>query len=425
VQAFGVPANRIVVDPSLLMANQLNYYDGMYFQTVLLHRNKRRHDIVATGGRYDRLIARFRHPTSSTPILFGVGANFALEKISANTFPVQQARSVELPVAKSHDLDVLVCIAFGIDKDDKKKDAKDKFAADAAAKAQEVNMAMLEQEQFAILGELWAGDIHATVFALFSYFFYSFIYSYLAQSYQGRLNSEKAIQLQADCRARGIGWMVLVTEKYSRKAPMLKVRNCNVMRKTDVDVARTELVGYLHRTVQLAAAGASASIQSGMIGGGADDHVDGAEATSEHVDGASGGGGDTSAPDSVGASNAGVNVQIVLQDAAARMQPKRKNMLISKAWGKYSAVRQQLLDKKLIEVLVVDMEQSIARRLLAIDVLVDSAFKPFLDDVREGKKYVSSVREAMVAARRQRHVFYVLLYNMHKEWTELYQFLDE
>jgi translation initiation factor 2-alpha kinase 4 len=107
LKAFDVKA-KIMVDPSL--AYNIHYYSGMIFQIVLNVQKK--FDIIAAGGRYDKLISTFRHPALATqPMIHGVGVNIAIEKITSHVL-AYEAEMVSTKAFKNCDTDVYIC-SFG------------------------------------------------------------------------------------------------------------------------------------------------------------------------------------------------------------------------------------------------------------------------------------------------------------------------
>eukprot|EP00160_Parvularia_atlantis_P004165 Unigene13501_Nuclearia_a/m.40905 Unigene13501_Nuclearia_a/g.40905 ORF Unigene13501_Nuclearia_a/g.40905 Unigene13501_Nuclearia_a/m.40905 type:complete len:216 (+) Unigene13501_Nuclearia_a:848-1495(+) len=215
--------------------------------------------------------------------------------------------------------------------------------------------------------------------------------------------------------------MVVLTDKYSRKAPMLRVRN--VVRRVEVDVTRADLVAHLRAALAGEAHGVAAAATAAAAA--APDDADGAD--HPHGDALD----DLGDPRGVeqqaahGATST-VAVNIALPDPNnQRLPTKRRNVLTSKAWAKFAAVRKQMFERRAVEVLVVDLNVAVARKLLGIDVLADAAFRPLQDaQPASARPYLGVVREAMVQARRQRGAVYVLLYSAREDWAELYQFFE-
>lgn len=106
LKTFDVRA-KIIVDMSL--AYNMNYYNGMMFQVVL--NSQKKFDVIAAGGRYDKLISTFRHPALSTQPIHGVGVNIAIEKIAGYVLACE-SEIVSKKAFKNYDTDVYIC-SFG------------------------------------------------------------------------------------------------------------------------------------------------------------------------------------------------------------------------------------------------------------------------------------------------------------------------
>ena len=106
LRAFDVRA-KIIVDMSL--AYNMHYYSGIMFQVVLDAQKK--FDVIAAGGRYDKLISTFRHPSLSTQSIHGVGVNIAIEKIAGYVLACE-SEIVSTKAFKNYDTDVYIC-SFG------------------------------------------------------------------------------------------------------------------------------------------------------------------------------------------------------------------------------------------------------------------------------------------------------------------------
>ena len=93
---------------------------------------------------------------------------------------------------------------------------------------------------------------------------------------------------------------------------------------------------------------------------------------------------------------------------------------------RFGTLRQQLADRKAVQILVVDLERPLVRRLLAANVLADDSMRAFLDTIPANtRSYLNEIRAAMVAAHQQQHAAVVALYSIKDDSVDLYSFWEE
>jgi len=93
---------------------------------------------------------------------------------------------------------------------------------------------------------------------------------------------------------------------------------------------------------------------------------------------------------------------------------------------RFGTLRQQLADRKAVQILVVDLERPLVRRLLAANVLADDSMRAFLDTIPANtRSYLNEIRAAMVAAHQQQHAAAVALYSIKDDSVDLYSFWEE
>jgi translation initiation factor 2-alpha kinase 4 len=120
----------IVIKTTLVY--NIQHYSGIIFQVVATDNRKLKRgrvDILAAGGRYDKLVAHFRHGSEAHQCPGAVGASIAVEKIVS---AVSADEEVTLPCT----CDVLVCSA---------------------------SQTSMLNERMRIVRELWAAGIRATL----------------------------------------------------------------------------------------------------------------------------------------------------------------------------------------------------------------------------------------------------------------------
>lgn len=157
-ETFGI-ALEIVVNTS--MVYNFQHFSGLIFQFVAANKRKRKRggvDILAAGGRYDKLISQFRRGAeASLPVPSGVGVSIAIEKIVS---AVVEDEYTLVPCA----YDVFVCSA---------------------------SRNPMQQERMRIARDLWKAGIKATI-------------SYSTMTLE---------ELQDICKKEGIQHMVVLKEQ--------------------------------------------------------------------------------------------------------------------------------------------------------------------------------------------------------------------
>jgi len=204
-------------------------------------------------------------------------------------------------------------------------------------------------------------------------------------------------ELQMVCRKMGYSWMVVLTDKFIRIAPALKVKS--VTRKTEVDISRSALVDFLRK--MLAAGGIQPESQQDV------------EQSSSPSTSATIPGGPT------------VNVNVLLDMAGQKKSDfKKKNTVIGKATEKFQGLRRQVAQQKVVEILAVDLPQAEMRTLISVDVQNDASFKIVTDQYPNFRKYLVHVRENMITLRKksENDTFYMVLYSSRDEVAEYYLF---
>eukprot|EP01087_Luapelamoeba_hula_P021459 TRINITY_DN7508_c0_g1_i2.p1 TRINITY_DN7508_c0_g1~~TRINITY_DN7508_c0_g1_i2.p1 ORF type:complete len:1685 (-),score=296.46 TRINITY_DN7508_c0_g1_i2:8-5062(-) len=189
LKAFHV--SERVVNYDITLIHNFASYDGIVFHVMLATR----HDLVAVGGRYDRLISRFRASTSSEPVT-AVGVNIALSKLLSIYYSAERNKAKkEGRLVTGLATDVLVC-SLGKD--------------------------MLEQ-RMDIAQELWNKNIRTT---------------YLH-------NPCELEELYVNCKQAGIPWMVILKDRSYDTTRMVRVKD--VEKRTDTEMHRNELAVYMQR----------------------------------------------------------------------------------------------------------------------------------------------------------------------------------
>ena len=204
-------------------------------------------------------------------------------------------------------------------------------------------------------------------------------------------------ELQMVCRKMGYSWMVVLTDKFIRIAPALKVKS--VTRKTEVDISRSALVDFLRK--MLAGGGTQPESQQ-------DVEQSSSPSTSTAIPG-----GPT------------VNVNVLLDMAGQKKSDfKKKNTVIGKATEKFQGIRRQVAQQKVVEILAVDLPQAEMRTLISVDVQNDASFKIVTDQYPNFRKYLVHVRETMITLRKksENDTFYMVLYSSRDEVAEYYLF---
>ena len=356
---------KTVFDPTLMY--NLHYFNGVIFQVALHNRVTKEMEVFAAGGRYDELVKKFRHaPTHQA--LCAVGVNLAIEKIMALHYAYQQEEQGDASQPlKSNDVDVYVCSIRG-------------QPGDAEATTEK-----LLSERLLVTSELWTAGIAAEVM----------------RTDEGLTVEE----LQMTCKKLGYSWMVIITDKFTR-AQSLKVKS--VTRKTEVDVFRPGLVDLLRKLLQVSSASASAT--------GTAVSQDALLLDQESV------------PSPSTATSAGgpkVDVNVLLDSTLQEKKKgdfKKKTAVIAKASDKFHGLRRQLAQQKAVEIIAVDLTLEEVRALLAVDVAEDSSFKQVTDQYTSRRRYLATVREAMLAARKKGDASHVVLYSVKDEVAEYYHF---
>ena len=163
-------------------------------QVTVWHKERRSSEVVAAGGRYDRLIESFAKPTlGAAACAKAVGVNIVLDKLvelSVLATPAPGSHTV-LPTS---DATVLVC---------------------HAPRSPELLPDMLS-----VVSELWAAGIAAVTAG-------------------GSVAGSTRDELQAAARALGMEIIVMLPDKYSSRSPVLTVRDFR--KKKDMEVARSAL----------------------------------------------------------------------------------------------------------------------------------------------------------------------------------------
>ena len=182
LKAFNLEA-KIVFDP--LFCYLPHMYSGLMFQLVS-ETTKRKLDILAGGGRYDKLVEHYKLPSEKHQYVGAVGASFSVGKLVASMDKkrVQAGKGERLV-----DIDVLV-YSFG------------------------TNMLC---DRMAVCADLWKADIKAEF-----------------------MNHDDVNQevLHQACKSRGIHWVIILKEHQS-KGPFGTVRIKNLEKRTEMEVMRT------------------------------------------------------------------------------------------------------------------------------------------------------------------------------------------
>ncbi|XP_014673320.1 PREDICTED: eukaryotic translation initiation factor 2-alpha kinase 4-like [Priapulus caudatus] len=87
---------KIQVFVNLGLVLSVQYYSGMFFQFAREMKKRRRKgglDILAVGGRYDKLVAEYRRPSLVAPLQHVVGVSIAFEKLTAAAHEHQEVRA--------------------------------------------------------------------------------------------------------------------------------------------------------------------------------------------------------------------------------------------------------------------------------------------------------------------------------------------
>jgi histidyl-tRNA synthetase len=198
LRAFGV-LEKVQFHLGLVL-NQPGY-DGIIFQATLLNKaNTSTIDIVAAGGRYDKLITEFQTTTITTSPVAAVGINIAIEKIIfyVSNFEKEQCRH-EKRSLKATETEVVIC-ALG-------------------------QAGIIDGMQIANL--LWARQIRA---------------EYL---HSDSLSSMDELHLQ--CKQTGVKWMVIIKNPLPLGNVPVKslVKMKNVDTNAEVAVAVKDLADFL------------------------------------------------------------------------------------------------------------------------------------------------------------------------------------
>jgi translation initiation factor 2-alpha kinase 4 len=106
LKIFDVRA-KIILDP--LFGHNLHYYNGIMFQIALT--GPKTYDVMAVGGRYDKLISTFRHSSLMTQPIYGVGVTIAIEKIIRHVISYE-SETMSIKTLKPIDINVYIC-SFG------------------------------------------------------------------------------------------------------------------------------------------------------------------------------------------------------------------------------------------------------------------------------------------------------------------------
>ena len=188
VRAFNLET-KIVFDP--LFCYLPHMYSGLMFQ-VVSETTRRKLDILAGGGRYDKLVEHYKLPSQKHQYVGAVGVSFSVGKLVAfmDKKRVQGGKGERLV-----DIDVLV-YSFG---------------------------ANMLSDRMSVCAELWKADIKAEFMN------------------HNEVNQEL---LHQACKARGIHWVVILKEHQSR-GPFGMVRIRHLERRTEVEVMRRDLVETL------------------------------------------------------------------------------------------------------------------------------------------------------------------------------------
>ena len=204
LKAVNVDA-KVVFDP--LFCYHPHMYCGLIFQ-VVTEMTKHRLDILAGGGRYDRLVEHYKMPSAKHQHFGAVGVSFSVAKLVASmdkklAFAGKSERLI--------DIDVMV-YSFG---------------------------AKMLADRMAVCADLWKADIKAEF-----------------------MNHDEVNQevLHQACRSRGISWVVILKEHQS-KGPFGTVRIRNLERRSDIEVPRRDLTDSMLKALS-ENIGASEELQS-------------------------------------------------------------------------------------------------------------------------------------------------------------------
>eukprot|EP01119_Soliformovum_irregulare_P020911 TRINITY_DN6843_c0_g2_i2.p1 TRINITY_DN6843_c0_g2~~TRINITY_DN6843_c0_g2_i2.p1 ORF type:complete len:1469 (-),score=373.99 TRINITY_DN6843_c0_g2_i2:69-4475(-) len=192
LKTFGIPEKKIQLDLSFVNPA---YYDGIVFQAALATEGTH-HEIVAAGGRYDRLVTEFLPP--SAPLhCSSVGVIFQVEKMGAIITQFEQKHNKLKGRIRSTEIDVFICSS---------------------------GRNMLE-DRMQIAAELWNVGIKTEY-----------------------MHSEKLSmeELYMQCKAADIPWMVILKDKASQLG-VLKIKN--VEKKSEVQLPRQDLASYMVQVI--------------------------------------------------------------------------------------------------------------------------------------------------------------------------------
>lgn len=198
LKMFGI-VDKVRVDP--LLASDSSTHDGTIFRAILLRQPEE--EVIAVGGRYDSLIARFQPPNSTSPAIAAVGVNIAVAKIV--TFYIayhQRIAKDEGKKLRSCETEVFLCCMGTTMLDD-----------------------LLE-----IAAELWSHGIKT---------------EYMDG---GKRTLE---EIAGSCKHAGIDWMVVVRERAYKSGRMLKVKHVHTRAETEIH--RDELAQFLLNNLRHAA----------------------------------------------------------------------------------------------------------------------------------------------------------------------------
>jgi hypothetical protein len=165
-----------------------NYYEGIVFQAV----TEADSNVIAAGGRYDRLLQEY---STKPPAIIISGATFAVERLTGLIHAHEQRTAARIKIS---DTEVLVCSS---------------------------GRNMLE-DRIQIAVQLWDVEIKAEY-----------------------LHSEKQSfeELYVHCKNLGIPWMVMLNDRKYRTLGLLRVKN--VDKNTEVEIHKRELTEYMSRAL--------------------------------------------------------------------------------------------------------------------------------------------------------------------------------
>ncbi|KAI9205674.1 kinase-like domain-containing protein [Polychytrium aggregatum] len=363
---FGI-RNKVILSP-LLSQNVVYYGKGIMFHIATYAKN--RLDIIAAGGRYDQLIARYRGPFLSNRRVFAVGVNIAIQKLIQRVV-LEHADSLRSWMSGKVDemhsslnyfvrkVDVLVA-SF----------AKGQAAVD---------------DRMAIAAECWSHGISCEVME------------------KDATSPQEIIQTAL---AGGYSFCIYTKMKdQDSKSMQIKVKN--MMTRQEDDVSRRDLISFLQTELShyLRDTGINKTVRSGTAEGNS--HVREIE----------------SSQDSKGSSSSTQivsTVSFVLSPQKNRLKFKEQNRIIERAESSISRIVQSMTRTRII---AVDLALSVLKRIADVDINDDAVWRQ-LENQSPGstREQLVNTRRTMQKSHRDDTSRHIWLYSIPDSAPVLYEF---